>query len=116
MRDLPIFGQPAPATERRHPDWIRSKVPGGDRYRELKRLMRDKSLNTVCEEALCPNVGECWEHGRATIMILGDRCTRGCRFCNVRAVPPEAVVEVLVVRLANLGAGRSRGSRPSGRR
>ncbi|MFZ9476431.1 MAG: lipoyl synthase, partial [Candidatus Limnocylindrus sp.] len=81
MRELPIFGQPAPAPERRHPDWIRSKVPGGDRYRELKRLMRDKTLNTVCEEARCPNIGECWDQGTATVMILGDTCTRACGFC-----------------------------------
>ena len=88
MRELPIFGQPAPATERRHPDWIRSKVPGGDRYRELKRLMRDKTLNTVCEEARCPNIGECWDQGTATVMILGDTCTRACGFCNVKTGKP----------------------------
>ena len=93
MRDLPIFGQPAPApaTERRHPDWIRSKVPGGDRYRELKRLMRDKTLNTVCEEARCPNIGECWEQGTATVMILGDTCTRACGFCAVKTGRPDGL-------------------------
>jgi len=91
MRDLPIFGQPAPATERRHPDWIRSKVPGGDRYRELKRLMRDKTLNTVCEEARCPNIGECWDQGTATVMILGDTCTRACGFCAVKTGRPAGL-------------------------
>ena len=91
MRELPIFGQPAPATERRHPDWIRSKVPGGDRYRELKRLMRDKTLNTVCEEARCPNIGECWDQGTATVMILGDTCTRACGFCAVKTGRPDGL-------------------------
>ena len=91
MRELPIFGQPAPATERRHPDWIRSKVPGGDRYRELKRLMRDKTLNTVCEEARCPNIGECWDQGTATVMILGDTCTRACGFCAVKTGRPAGL-------------------------
>jgi len=91
MRELPIFGQPAPVTERRYPDWIRSKVPGGDRYRELKRLMRDKTLNTVCEEARCPNIGECWDQGTATVMILGDTCTRACGFCAVKTGRPAGL-------------------------
>lgn len=92
-RELPIFGEPAPqaATSRRHPDWIRSKVPGGERYRNLKGLMRDARLNTVCEEARCPNIGECWEQGTATVMILGDICTRACGFCAVKTGRPGAV-------------------------
>ena len=88
MRELPMLGEPAPATERRHPDWIRSKVPGGERYRDLKVLMREAKLNTVCEEARCPNIGECWDQGTATVMILGDTCTRACGFCAVKTGRP----------------------------
>ena len=88
MRELPMLGAPAPASERRHPDWIRSKVPGGERYRDLKVLMREARLNTVCEEARCPNIGECWDQGTATVMILGDTCTRACGFCAVKTGRP----------------------------
>ncbi len=73
---------------RRHPDWIRSRIPAGDRYQELKRLLRGLSLNTVCEEAHCPNIGECWDQRTATIMILGDTCTRACGFCAVKTGRP----------------------------
>ena len=75
----------------RHPEWIRSKAPGGARYRELQALMRTKSLNTVCEEAHCPNIGECWEQGTATVMILGDTCTRACGFCAVKTGRPDGL-------------------------
>ena len=73
---------------RRHPDWIRSRLPSGDNYHELKGLMRGLSLNTVCEEAHCPNIGECWDQRTATIMILGDTCTRACGFCAVKTGKP----------------------------
>jgi lipoic acid synthetase len=73
---------------RRHPDWIRARVPSGDSYHELKGLLRGLSLNTVCEEAHCPNIGECWDQRTATIMILGDRCTRACGFCAVKTGRP----------------------------
>jgi lipoic acid synthetase len=76
---------------RRKPPWLKVKAPGGARYRELERLMRDQSLHTVCEEANCPNVGECWERGTATFMILGDVCTRRCGFCNVQSGVPDVV-------------------------
>jgi len=86
--ELPMLGA-APVA--RHPDWIRSKVPGGARYRELKQLMRGQALNTVCEEAHCPNIGECWEQGTATVMILGDTCTRACGFCAVKTGRPAGL-------------------------
>jgi lipoic acid synthetase len=75
----------------KHPGWIRSKAPGGVRYRELQSLMRTQSLNTVCEEARCPNIGECWEQGTATVMILGDTCTRACGFCAVKTGRPDGL-------------------------
>ena len=67
----------------RKPSWLKVKATGGGNYLHLKNLMRDLELNTVCEEAHCPNVGECWEHGTATFMILGDVCTRNCAYCAV---------------------------------
>jgi lipoic acid synthetase len=67
----------------RKPPWLKVKAPGGANYTRVKGLMRDLGLHTVCEEARCPNVGECWEHGTATFMILGDVCTRNCAYCAV---------------------------------
>ena len=74
---------PASASEARKPAWLKVKAPGGPNYLTLKRMMRDLKLHTVCEEAHCPNVGECWEHKAATFMILGDVCTRNCAYCAV---------------------------------
>jgi lipoic acid synthetase len=74
----------------RKPSWLKVKAPGGPQYLRLKQLMRDLDLHTVCEEAHCPNVGECWEHGTATFMILGDVCTRNCAYCAVaHGRPPK---------------------------
>ncbi len=115
-RELPMFQQPsagahgvqphlpptiamgggsfdAPAADgsaalRRHPEWIKARLPSGDNYHDLKRMMRGLTLNTVCEEARCPNIGECWEQRTATIMILGDVCTRACGFCAVKTGRP----------------------------
>jgi lipoic acid synthetase len=82
--------EPAGAPGERKPEWLRVRAPGGERYTELKAIMRDLELHTVCEEARCPNVGECWGHGVATFMILGDVCTRGCRYCAVsKGIPTE---------------------------
>jgi lipoic acid synthetase len=67
----------------RKPNWLKVRAPGGPQYLRLKQLMRELDLHTVCEEARCPNVGECWEHGTATFMILGDVCTRNCAYCAV---------------------------------
>ena len=80
------------ARPQRRPPWIKVRAPTSEAYRDLKRLMRAKSLHTVCEEAHCPNIGECWAHRTATFLILGDTCTRNCRFCNVatgRPAPPD---------------------------
>jgi lipoyl synthase len=73
----------AEALPERKPGWLKVRAPGGPNYSRLKHLMRDLNLHTVCEEAHCPNVGECWEHGTATFMILGDVCTRNCGYCAV---------------------------------
>ena len=68
----------------KRPDWLKVKLPTGDNYSDVRNLMRNNKLNTVCEEARCPNIAECWNHRTATFMILGDTCTRSCGFCNVK--------------------------------
>jgi lipoic acid synthetase len=73
---------------RRHPDWIKARIPSGETYQEVRRLLGGLSLHTVCAEAQCPNVGECWDQRTATIMILGDTCTRACGFCAVKTGKP----------------------------
>ncbi len=78
-------------TIERRPDWLKVRAPSGENYEELKRLMRSKSLHTVCEEARCPNMGECWAHRTATFMILGSVCTRSCGFCAVATGRPMAL-------------------------
>jgi lipoic acid synthetase len=86
-----LVGEPAADGSialRRHPDWIRSRLPSGDNYHDLKGLLRGLTLNTVCEEARCPNIGECWDQRTATIMILGDTCTRACGFCAIKTGRP----------------------------
>ncbi len=88
----PITINPAPPRPR-HPDWIRVRAPIGEKYTHLKGLVRGLALHTVCEEALCPNIGECWGAGTATIMILGDTCTRACRFCAVKTGNPRGIVD-----------------------
>ena len=75
----------------RKPPWIRVKAPGSPQYHETRRLMRELRLNTVCEEAACPNIGECWKAKHATVMILGAVCTRACTFCNVATGRPDLV-------------------------
>ena len=77
-----------PVSAHPRPDWLRVRFFGGERYQELKRIMRTLDLHTVCESARCPNMGECWEHGTATFMILGDICTRACGFCAVPSGKP----------------------------
>jgi len=76
------------------PHWLRVRVPGGDAYGQLKNTFRELDLHTVCEQARCPNVGECWTQGTATVMLLGDVCTRGCRFCAVKSGDPRGAVDV----------------------
>ena len=76
---------------KRKPAWLRAKLPGGPGYEKLHGIMREHGLHTVCEEAGCPNMGECWARGVATIMILGDTCTRACGFCNVKTGRPTPI-------------------------
>jgi len=78
-------------TPKRRPPWIRVRAPGGETYREVLNLMRSSSLHTVCEEAMCPNLGECWGAGTATFLMLGDVCTRTCGFCDVKHGRPAAL-------------------------
>src|SRR5207302_7972253 len=75
----------------RKPAWLKVPAPGGPNYLALKHLMRDLKLHTVCEEAHCPNIGQCWEHRAATFMILGDVCTRHCAYCAVAHGTPAAL-------------------------
>ena len=84
----------------RKPAWLKVPAPGGPNYSELKHLMRDLRLHTVCEEAHCPNIGECWEHRAATFMILGDVCTRNCAYCAVAHGTPAALDRDEPARLA----------------
>jgi lipoic acid synthetase len=98
MRDLKIPDQRHPEKAHRadnaqpkKPDWIRVKAPTSAGYKETHRIMREHKLVTVCEEAGCPNAGECWSQGHATMMIMGEICTRGCTFCNVATGRPDAL-------------------------
>jgi lipoic acid synthetase len=84
VHDRAIAREPKPA-------WLKVRAPGSENYLRLKSLMRDLKLHTVCEEAQCPNIGECWHHGTATFMIMGDVCTRACGYCNVTHGTPAAL-------------------------
>jgi lipoic acid synthetase len=83
------------------PDWLKVRAPGSPSYLRLKSIMRDLNLHTVCEEAQCPNIGECWNHGTATFMILGDVCTRACSYCAVSHGRPNAIDAGEPLRVAN---------------
>src|SRR5262245_27352458 len=83
------------------PEWLKVRAPGSPSYLRLKGLMRELNLHTVCEEAQCPNIGECWNHGTATFMILGDVCTRACSYCAVAHGRPGAVDAAEPARVAN---------------
>jgi lipoic acid synthetase len=90
-RDRTAAEEPSPgqaARPLRRPEWIKVHAPSGERYEWLRGLMRTKALHTVCEEAMCPNMGECWGSGTATFLMLGDTCTRACRFCDVKTGRP----------------------------
>jgi lipoic acid synthetase len=100
MTDQPVLRHPEKARKPdnpspRKPEWIRVKAPNSAEAAEVRRLMRDKNLHTVCEEAACPNIGECWKHRHATFMILGDTCTRACAFCNVKTGNPKGALDLL---------------------
>ena len=99
-RDKPALRHPEKAHKAdnpspRKPSWIRVKAPTSKAYGETRRLIREHGLNTVCEEAACPNIGECWQQRHATMMILGDTCTRACAFCNVATGKPGGYLDPL---------------------
>src|SRR5580765_7028749 len=83
------------------PEWLKVRAPGSPGYLRLRTLMRELKLHTVCEEAQCPNIGECWHHGTATFMILGEVCTRACSYCAVSHGRPDAVDPNEPVRIAD---------------
>src|SRR3990167_6404360 len=91
----------APAPRAPKPDWLKVRAPGSENYHRLKGLMRTLGLHTVCEEANCPNIGECWHHGTATFMILGDTCTRSCGYCNVLHGTPKPADQDEPVKVAS---------------
>lgn len=80
----PVSQKHVAISNHRKPEWLKARVPGGENYSRLRTLIDERKLHTVCEEARCPNMGECWNSGTATFMILGDTCTRSCGFCNVK--------------------------------
>ena len=101
--DAPASGASTPVVPiaaARKPSWLKVKAPGGPTYLQVKSMMRDLGLHTVCEEARCPNIGECWEHKAATFMILGDVCTRNCAYCAVSHGTPKAFDAAEPTRLA----------------
>ena len=97
--------------DRRRPEWLKVRLPIGPQVEELRRLMRSKSLHTVCEEARCPNIAECWGAGTATFMILGDTCTRSCGFCAVKTGRPQELDALEPARVgeavARMGLGHA---------
>ena len=78
---------------KRKPEWLRVRLPSGGNYNRVKNLMRSHGLHTVCEEAMCPNIGECWSRGSATFLLMGDTCTRSCGFCHIKTGRPAALDE-----------------------
>src|ERR1041385_1033498 len=97
-------GQPAAQPPGRRPPWLKARIPGGERYARLKNIVDSHRLHTVCQEARCPNTGECWNNGTATFMILGDVCTRSCGFCAVKTGKPEELDAGEPRRVAEAGA------------
>lgn len=98
---LPIVGtNGVPASDGRKPPWLKVRLGTGANYRDVQGIVREHGLHTVCEEALCPNVGECWEDREATFLILGDRCTRRCGFCDVMTAKPDPVDDEEPARIA----------------
>ncbi len=88
--DISTTGEvPVEQRPKRRPDWIKVRAPSGETYEMVRTLMRSKQLHTVCEEAMCPNMGECWGSGTATFLMMGDTCTRSCRFCDIKTGRPS---------------------------
>ena len=96
----PVQSPAPPAPRSRRPEWLRAKLPAGENYEDLRHLMREQRLHTVCEEARCPNIGECWNHRTATFLLLGEVCTRGCRYCAIAKGRPEPLDEQEPDRIA----------------
>ena len=92
--ETPSSGPNARVQPGRKPAWLRMEIPGGENFAQIQGMLRERGLHTVCEEARCPNLGECWGDGTATIMVLGDVCTRGCRFCAVDTGDPKGLVDL----------------------
>jgi lipoic acid synthetase len=99
LSDIHVTTPSAPARPRR-PEWLKARAPSGENYQDVYTLMRQQNLNTVCEEARCPNIGECWNHRTATFLLLGDTCTRGCRYCAIGKGKPKAIDEAEPERVA----------------
>jgi lipoic acid synthetase len=97
----PTESTPPPAPRSRRPEWLRAKLPAGENYEDLRHLMREQRLHTVCEEARCPNIGECWNHRTATFLLLGEVCTRGCRYCAIAKGKPAPLDEGEPDRIAD---------------
>lgn len=100
QRDTPQRQPAAPQPRPRRPDWLKVRAPAGENYHDVLRLMREQNLHTVCEEARCPNIGECWNHRTATFLLLGDTCTRGCRYCAIGKGKPQPLDELEPARVA----------------
>ena len=96
QHQLARHGQIVPQAEelpRRKPEWLKVRMPGGSAYNRVRKLMRQHGLHTVCEEAMCPNLGECWSKGTATFLLMGDTCTRSCGFCHIKTGRPALLDE-----------------------
>ncbi len=91
INDIPIADTDDSSKPKRRPPWIKVRAPSGETYEMVRGLMRSKALNTVCEEAMCPNIGECWGAGTSTFLMLGDVCTRSCGFCDIATGRPNAM-------------------------
>jgi lipoyl synthase len=91
LSGLVLDNAPRDYLRRKKPDWLRAKLPAGPGFRETRALVDRYALHTVCEEAKCPNLGECWSRGVATLMILGDTCTRSCGFCHIKTGRPPTL-------------------------
>ena len=100
LSSIGVAGASEPAPRPRRPEWLKARAPSGANYADVHRLMREKGLHTVCEEARCPNIGECWNHRTATFLLLGDICTRGCRYCAIGKGKPRPIDETEPERVA----------------
>src|SRR5438477_12670958 len=103
LSNSPGGAAPSTVTGPRKPPWLKMKMPGGERYVTLKSLVESHRLHTVCQSAKCPNLGECWNAGTTTLMILGDICTCSCGFCNIASGRPTTLELVELPRCADAG-------------